>query len=605
MARSMVRLRALALLGCIFVGTLFVLSLTYFVSQSRTAQTALMDSQKAQSVLLAESVRTSLVNHTGKMTQDVLQKIAEREGIARITLIGSDGTVQADSEERGMTSKPAPSDWIGTAFARAITGKVVADFPDDLTTQPFLGTVWLPLHPKSTLSGTPPLPSPQGAAHSGVLRITVPLSSGQSPSASLLWFFIKLSGVVGGGIIAYCFLRLLLVPPTPEDDTTGLGVVMGTFQGLLQQLKTKERELNTLKGQAEERAVDAENYSETVLQSVPSGVLSTDVKKRITTFNAAAGNILGLLPKEVLGKPYIRGLPYEEIVSLLDKILDQKNMLLPHECRIKRPDGEWVHVSLNATPLGRRENKALGAVLVISNVTEMRLLQEQIERKRRLAAMGEMSGWIAHQFRNELAVLLTATRLMEKQLPSDDSTQDILKTIDGEISEMEQLITQLLSYGKETVIRPAPVLVNHLLQDMVNQFMYMNQYSHIVWSVDLTLDVPKVMLDTLLMRQVLSNLFMNALEAMPDKGEIEISLRYENDGWIQISIADTGPGIPEQDKAKLFLPFFTTKVKGTGWGLAMAHKVILLHGGTLAIENRTEGGAVTTIRLLTTGTGES
>ena len=155
---------------------------------------------------------------------------------------------------------------------------------------------------------------------------------------------------------------------------------------------------------------------------------------------------------------------------------------------------------------------------------------------------------------------------------------------------MDRLITELLSYGKRMTIHPVPVALEPLLKDLMEHFIATGASPKIRWSFSVADALPLIELDPVLIRQAFSNLIQNALEAMPDGGEIKMSVSVRPEGWIEVKIYDTGSGIAKEHLDKIFLPFYTTKEKGTGLGLALVHKIILAHNGHVTVKCAEGGG---------------
>lgn len=156
---------------------------------------------------------------------------------------------------------------------------------------------------------------------------------------------------------------------------------------------------------------------------------------------------------------------------------------------------------------------------------------------------------------------------------------------------MEQLITQLLDYAKKSVLHTEPVLLEPLLRKVMDQFRTPTLHFQD------SLKAVEAVLDPILIQQVFSNLVQNAVEAMDGMGTVSLEMVQRPDGIVRIRVADTGPGIPDERMEHLFLPFFTTKEKGTGLGLALAHKIVLAHKGHLSAERVEGGGARFTVEL--------
>jgi PAS domain S-box-containing protein len=582
------RPRQIRFFAFLFLGLFFlflVLFATYRLLQFRAFQSALDVSDKERLELLGDSVRSSLLKHLDQVGEDptFLYDLAAEKNLKQIVLVDSDGTLLADSLREIKVKEKISSGKAGAAWRTALNGEVVMETAEGPSGE-FVGKIWLPLNGRAA-------------------QLVVPLPSRTDPRAGLLLLLMNVFGVMGAGVFGYYFLRLVMIPSpsyfhdAAENPATETGFVIHTFQGLIQQLKEKEQDLERLKGRAEEYAKNVESYNENILQSVTSGVLTFNCERRITTFNAAAGVILRLSPEEVLGRSYevIFG-GNEKIARLLEETVDRGKEVAREECEVELSDGRKIWLGLNTSILRDRNNTTIGATLVFTDLTEMKMLQDQVELKKRLTVMGEMSAWIAHEFRNYMGTILGFSRLLSKKIDPNDSRQEMIKAIMAELSAMERLITELLSYGRKTIIHPAPTALAPVLEELKEQFVSSGSYPNVRWSLSLK-ESPEISVDPTLIRQAFSNMIQNALEAMQGSGEIHIRMQNRPTGMLEVKIVDTGPGIAPEHIDKIFLPFYTTKEKGTGLGLALVHKIILAHNGQISVESTEGSGTAFSIHL--------
>jgi signal transduction histidine kinase len=235
--------------------------------------------------------------------------------------------------------------------------------------------------------------------------------------------------------------------------------------------------------------------------------------------------------------------------------------------------------------------KISGALCLMSDLTELTALQKQIRWKENLAALGEMSAGIAHEFKNALATISGYAQMIRSEAKPGDIHESAERILD-QTRSLTHVVTEFLRFAKpleicyETVTMQT--LVERVAQDVHEAFPQCT-----VEFEGSFLDLPG---DEALLRQALLNLTRNAAEAVRDTGpsRVVVSGTLEELGgrkWQRISVSDNGPGIPEHDLPKIFLPFYTTKSEGTGLGLAVVQKVALQHGGSIEARNRQGGGA--------------
>jgi signal transduction histidine kinase len=261
------------------------------------------------------------------------------------------------------------------------------------------------------------------------------------------------------------------------------------------------------------------------------------------------------------------------------------------EAMLDRPQGR-IWLGYNTAILTDRHGEAIGVILSFSDLTEVKRLQEQVELRERLTALGEMSTGIAHELRNPMAVISGYVNLLSKK--ADPAAQTIIRDITAEINGMNRIIGDLLTFARPASLNRVRIDLKELIEGCVSSVL---QATGAVDRVKTSLQLQEITasLDEVLMRQAFTNLIQNAVEAMPDGGLLGI----EATGGMEISVtvSDTGIGIPGADLRKVFLPFYTTKDTGVGLGLALVHKIVLSHGGRIDV-NSTEGvGTVFRVNL--------
>jgi len=368
-----------------------------------------------------------------------------------------------------------------------------------------------------------------------------------------------------------------------QKEESQVSFIVGTFHELVAKLKDKERELEELRKKAEERADSIESYNEDILQSVPSGVISLDHDLTITKMNSAAARILQLHVPSAIGKRYD-----ELFMEPLKGILDGKKTIERGELRYITDSGKRLHLGLAITPLLNSVKETIGRLMVFTDLTELKALESQAELRERLSSLGEMAAGMAHELRNPMAVIAGYTKLLSKKV--DPSLLHVVDSVAGEVAVMDRIITDFLSFAKPTELIVSPVEVEHLIKTCVAHIAGERKDIRVFFDAE---KIPPIQGDEILLRQAFTNLVQNAVDSMPEGGDLQFGFSTEPDS-LEISISDTGHGIPEKIKDKIFLPFYTTKDKGTGLGLAIVHKIVVSHHGSISIESREQG---TTFRV--------
>jgi PAS domain S-box-containing protein len=365
-----------------------------------------------------------------------------------------------------------------------------------------------------------------------------------------------------------------------EPGATQVDFVVGTFHEMVSELKDKERELEELRTKAEKRAGIIEDYNENILQSVPSGVVSMDGSWKIVKVNSAAEKILGVRAGEAIGKDGREVFPEEFLKAARKR----------GESQYVQASGKRLWLGFTLTPLRDAEGSTIGQLLVFTDLTELKALESQAELRQRLSSLGEMAAGIAHELRNPMGVISGYMRLLGQR--TDASLKQTVEAVSKEVSAMDRIINDFLSFARPGEIKPSEVNLSELIEDCVGSLRDALGDVGVSVSADGALAVRA---DEVLLRQALTNLLCNAREAMGQGGKIAVSCVPRGD-TVEISVSDTGHGIQQGIRDKVFLPFYTTKEQGTGLGLAIVHRIVTDHGGSLDMQSG-ESGTTFRIRL--------
>lgn len=400
-----------------------------------------------------------------------------------------------------------------------------------------------------------------------------------------------------GGLFVLLLLYAAFSRVTRRGQPQETGVVIDAFHDVVRRLREKEQELERLRSAAEERAQEVESYNENILRSVSSGVITFNRDEVVTTFNDAAASILRLRREDVIGQTCAEVFGTQSVVArLLERALAHGDVITREEFELEVPHGGEIWVGVSTSLLKDHAGGLIGTTFVCTDLTEIKELQERVELRERMMVLGEMSAGIAHEFRNLMGTILGAGKLIARQLPGGSPIHESVRTITHVISDMDHLVTQLLNFARKTEPDLNPVELEPWLKRAVEQVVEQAPAPHLRVDVRCVPALPVIRMDEILMRQALSNLVQNAIEAMPTGGDLTVSAAVRalqgRRREVDVTIADTGVGIPKDRLAKIFLPFFTMKARGTGLGLALVHKIVLLHNGRIEVESR-EGTGTT------------
>jgi len=432
-------------------------------------------------------------------------------------------------------------------------------------------------------------------------HLMVPQRVPGAPSPAGLHTATDLLLRVLGAIILLMLLYSVFARVVRRDSSPSTGFVRDdVFLDVVARLRGKEHELERLRSAAEERAREVESYNENILRSVSSGVITFNPEGVVTTFNDAAGRILRLNQEDVIGKTCDEVFGANSTVAgLLNRCLSTGEAITREEFELHLPHGERIWIGVSTTLLKDREGRLIGTTFVCTDLTEIKALQEQVEMRERMTVLGQMSAGIAHEFRNLMGTILGAAKLIARQTSTASPVHESIQTITHVIADMDHLITQFLNFARKTELDLKPVDMEPWLKRVVEQVLEQVPPPHPQVEVTCFPDVPQLRIDEVLMRQALGNLVQNAVEAMPGGGRLTVSAGLRpplgRRREVELRVSDTGAGIPQDRLGKIFLPFFTTKPKGTGLGLALVHKIVLLHNGRVDVESQEHKG--TTFRI--------
>lgn len=444
-------------------------------------------------------------------------------------------------------------------------------------------------------------PSPIG------IQLIMESDSEENRESETYLFFLKLFGAVSLLTLGFIFFRVVKDSFRKETFWEGKEIqdanpVIHTFQGLIQELKLKEQELEKLKNLAEIRALRSETFQETILRSVSSGVITFDKKRVITSLNESAEKIFEISRNNAIGKSCSLVFGMEsKILAMLDKTIEENEPIARAEMEVlKGAQQEKIWIGVSSSLLTDGQGDFIGTTFIFTDITEIKVLQEQVELQKRLTVLGEMSAGIAHEFRNFMGTIFGYVRLLGKKVEKIPSDHRMVEAIIAELKAMDYLIQELLSFGKNTPVNKGKVLLEPFFSRLIPQISLL--YKGVLPKIHCQISHPgiSILADEILIRQAFMNLIQNAFEAMPEGGELTITAKVnllEKNAMVLIRIEDTGTGIAKDHLEKIFVPFFTRKEKGTGLGLAIVHKIILSHGGRIRVESEPGKGTLFQIYL--------
>jgi len=389
------------------------------------------------------------------------------------------------------------------------------------------------------------------------------------------------------------------------------------FGSLVDAFNAMADELAQSRGQVEQSTRDLQakhaevegrrRFTEAVLERVATGVITVDARGRIGTMNPAAQRLLGL-GADVIGQPartVLREPDLQPLLSLATMAPQPGREWPAQEIALAR-DGREVQLAVAATPLPGEHEAAGGRVVVLDDITPL-------IRAQKVAAWREVARRLAHEIKNPLTpIQLCAQRLQRQFAAAPPETRTLVDecttTIIGEVESLKALVDEFSQFARMPAPRRVPTDLHDLLLGTLT--LYDGLFQDVRIDTLFAVSLPRVRLDPDQIRRVLINLVDNAIEAFNQQGQIVVETQHDpSASVVRIVVADDGPGIPPEERDKLFMPYFSTKKRGSGLGLAIVRRIVAEHGGTIEVASNDPRGTRFTIELpcqdreLTPGTG--
>lgn len=334
-------------------------------------------------------------------------------------------------------------------------------------------------------------------------------------------------------------------------------------------------------------------FSSEILRTLPVGIIATDMDDRITSINPAAQGITGLNRAAVTGRSLRELLP--GVWTVLEGRTEQ-DAASEQEAWCMVGETRRVPLAISASHIVTEEGEAIGTALIMRDLGEIRRLQSELRRRDRLVALGNMAAGIAHEVRNPLSAIKGLARFFMEASPEGSDESRMADIMTKEVLRLDKVVGDLLDFARPDVLNLTDVALNELVErshDMVRSDM---DARNIRFEADLPQPPLSVRLDRDRMTQVLLNLFLNAVQAMPDGGKLTVRGRMEG-SELALEVADMGCGIAPERLADIFSPYFTTKASGTGLGLSIVHKIVEAHDGTIEVASTPGEGTVFKLRF--------
>ena len=384
-----------------------------------------------------------------------------------------------------------------------------------------------------------------------------------------------------------------------KESDDEMGLLVDSFNSMTFDLSASNRHLAEAHNALKESNIISEqrrHYMETVLKNVTAGVIAINERNEITTINKFAEELLRIDPADFLNKDFNNVLlrPHVAILDAFFKELKESGkQTLERHLRLTVRRGETFSLLVNITRL-EDEERHIGYVIVFDNLTKL-------EKAQRLAAWQEVARRIAHEIKNPLTpIQLSAQRLRKRYLNKINDDTEIFdqctRTIVNQVEEIKRLVSEFSDFARMPQVKKSKSNLVNIVEDIHS--LYREAHKHITFTLDCKEDIPEFSFDPIQIKRILINLLDNAVSVLPNGGDFTLTLYINHpENTIVMEFADTGPGISEHIKLRLFEPYFSTKKSGTGLGLAIAHTIIAEHNGTIKVQDNQPTGAVFIVEL--------
>ncbi|MFL6337325.1 MAG: two-component system sensor histidine kinase NtrB, partial [Pyrinomonadaceae bacterium] len=390
------------------------------------------------------------------------------------------------------------------------------------------------------------------------------------------WF-----GGVGRGLTAAALAE--------TAEVTGLNVVAFLVVGLLAARLAERQTLSEVQmREATHALVSLRALHERIVESIRSGVITTDLKRRIYTVNRAAEEMTGYAAAGLRGQDV--SILFGDMGVRIDESLRsaaEGHASPRYECECLTPEGFLVKLGYTISPLSSESGETTGLVITFQDLTDVRAMEETSRRQERLSAVGRVAAGIAHEIRNPLAAMRGSIQVLRSELEADASQRELMDIVLSESDRLNRIITDFLTYARP---RKFSLAECDLREPLRETFALLRHSPEVLDGHRLEEDLPEeplpAMADAEGIRQVFWNLTRNALKAMPDGGTLRAEMRRTASGSVRITFTDTGRGMTPSQVERLFEPFSSSTTGGTGLGLSIVYQIIRDHGGTINVRSR-------------------
>jgi two-component system NtrC family sensor kinase len=327
------------------------------------------------------------------------------------------------------------------------------------------------------------------------------------------------------------------------------------------------------------------DFSENIVESLHVGVFAVDLEGRVESWNSQVEALLGVPRSEAIGRPLDGVLP-ADLVAEIDARADEENVSSIYKFAMRNRDGRMLVVNVSITPLLGKDGLRLGRLILVDDVSQRARLEDQLMQTEKLTSLGLLAAGVAHEVNTPLAVISNYIQMLARQFPGDDPRHTLIEKIVKQTFRASEIVNNLLNFSRVGASQFSEVSLNSVVEETLSLVTHPLKTARIEVVQHLQGDLPPVLGSMNRLQQVFLNLFMNARDAMPAGGVLDIRTMCSN-GTVEVEVSDTGVGIPRDQLHRIFDPFFTTKStgRGTGLGLSVSYGIIKEHAGKIDVKS--------------------
>ncbi len=348
----------------------------------------------------------------------------------------------------------------------------------------------------------------------------------------------------------------------------------------------------------EQKAAQVErlkDFSENIVESLNVGVLAVDLEGRVESWNTQLEQMIGVPRHEAVTRKLEEVLPPDLVAEVAARAADEHVSGI-YKFHLHNRAGRPLVVNVSIAPLVGKAGERIGRLVLLDDITQRVRLEEQLVQTEKLTSLGLLAAGVAHEVNTPLAVISNYIQMLAKQLPGDDPRHKLIDKIVKQTFRASEIVNNLLNFSRTGAAEFTAVNLNAVVEETLSLVTHPFRTARVNVIKALQKELPPVLGSNNRLQQVFLNLFMNARDAMPNGGMLEVRTATNN-GYVEVEVTDTGVGIPRENLIRIFDPFFTTKSsgRGTGLGLSVSYGIIKEHAGKIDV--RSTPGKGTSFRL--------